>query len=162
MSLLWQRLSPPSSGTSSLVLQSDPDKASPAREEGCQGIPRVLVITTVMPIIEGDPGDTKYVASDIPFTNLDHLTDGTHVCAKPDLYYGARPEQLHRQVRRHLSGLVVLSTQDDLSRWCRTTSLKSKGGRIAVSGISASVVRWDWRRPWVPKRPVFRGSRARR
>ncbi|KAH8659395.1 hypothetical protein BGZ61DRAFT_465310 [Ilyonectria robusta] len=161
VSLLWQRLSLPSSGTSSLVLQSDPDKASPAREEGCQGIPRVLVITTVMPIIEGDPGDTKYVASDIPLTNLDHLTDGTHVCAKPDLYYGARPEQLHRQVRRQLRGLVILSMQDDLSV-VPNNFVEVKGGRIAVSGISASVVRWDWRRPWVPKRPVFRGSRARR
>ncbi|KAH6961871.1 hypothetical protein BKA56DRAFT_700329 [Ilyonectria sp. MPI-CAGE-AT-0026] len=68
-----------------------------------------------MPIIEGDPGDIFYVAGDIPFTNLDHLTDGTLVCAKPDLYYSARPEQLHRQVRRQLSGLVVLSTHDNLS-----------------------------------------------
>ncbi|KAH8649398.1 hypothetical protein BGZ61DRAFT_469600 [Ilyonectria robusta] len=35
------------------------------------------VTASVMPMIEGDPGDTKCVASDIPFTNLDHLTDGS-------------------------------------------------------------------------------------
>ncbi|KAH7115644.1 hypothetical protein EDB81DRAFT_668902 [Dactylonectria macrodidyma] len=72
------------------------------------------VTASVIPIIEGDPGDTKCVASDVPFTNLDHLTDGSLVCAKPDLYYGARPEQLHRKVREELSNLIVPSTQDDL------------------------------------------------
>ncbi|KAH8651797.1 hypothetical protein BGZ61DRAFT_468749 [Ilyonectria robusta] len=127
VSLLWQRLSPPLSSISSLVLQSDPDKASPAREEGCQGILRVLVIITVMLIIEGDPGDVKYIASNIPFTNLDYLMDGTY----------------------QLRGLVVLLTQDDLSV-VPNNFVKVKGGRIAVSGISASV------------RPVFWGSQARR
>ncbi|KAK7421021.1 hypothetical protein QQZ08_010142 [Neonectria magnoliae] len=72
------------------------------------------VTASVIPIIEGDPGDTRCVASDVPFANLDHLTDGSLVCAKPDLYYGARPEQLHPKVRAELSNLVVPSTQDDL------------------------------------------------
>lgn len=34
--------------------------------------------------------------------------------AKPDLYYGARPEQLDRRVRDELSGHIIPSTQDDL------------------------------------------------
>ncbi|KAH7111464.1 hypothetical protein B0J13DRAFT_600453 [Dactylonectria estremocensis] len=72
------------------------------------------VTASEMPIIEGDPGDTKCVASDVPFTNLDYLTGGSRVCAKPDLYYGARPEQLHEDVRQALSNLIVPSTQDDL------------------------------------------------
>ncbi|KAJ4182637.1 hypothetical protein NW767_013782 [Fusarium falciforme] len=67
-----------------------------------------------MPIIEGDPGDTRCIASDVPFTNLEHLTDGSLVCAKPDLYYGARPEQLHPKLRQELNNFVVPSTQGDL------------------------------------------------
>jgi hypothetical protein len=30
---------------------------------------------------------------------LNHLTDGTLVPGNPDCYYGARPEQLNRQIR---------------------------------------------------------------
>ncbi|KAJ0131276.1 LysM domain-containing protein [Fusarium oxysporum f. sp. albedinis] len=55
------------------------------------------VTASVIPIIEGDPGDTRCIASDISFTNLDHLMDGSLVCAKPDLYHRARPEQLHKE-----------------------------------------------------------------
>ncbi|RKL09692.1 hypothetical protein BFJ70_g16629 [Fusarium oxysporum] len=51
---------------------------------------------------------------DISFTNIDHLTDVSLICAKPDLYYGARPEQLHKEVRRVLDNYIVPSTQDDL------------------------------------------------
>ncbi|KAF5024697.1 hypothetical protein F66182_3226 [Fusarium sp. NRRL 66182] len=72
------------------------------------------VVATVIPIIEGDAGDPRGVASDIAFSNLDHLTDGSLVCAKPDLYYGARPEQLNKEVREALSNFIIPSTQDDL------------------------------------------------
>ncbi|KAI8724318.1 hypothetical protein NCS52_00000600 [Fusarium sp. LHS14.1] len=72
------------------------------------------VATSVMPIIGGDPGDTKCIAGDVPFTNLEHLTDGSLVCAKPDLYYGAQPEQLHPKLRQELNNFVVPSTQSDL------------------------------------------------
>ncbi|KAG9249402.1 uncharacterized protein F5Z01DRAFT_631794 [Emericellopsis atlantica] len=72
------------------------------------------VMTTVMPIIEGAVGDTKCVAGEIPFTNLDHLTDGTLAAANPDRYYGARPEQLRGTVRAQLSGRIIPSTQEDL------------------------------------------------
>ncbi|PWI64276.1 hypothetical protein PCL_11308 [Purpureocillium lilacinum] len=72
------------------------------------------VITDVIPLIEGTVRDRKCVARQTPFTNLDHLTDGTLVAASPDLCYGARPEQLDRRVRDVLSGRVVPSTQADL------------------------------------------------
>ncbi len=49
------------------------------------------VTASVIPIIQGDIGDSKCVAGEIPFTNLDHLTDGSLVPGNPDLYYGARP-----------------------------------------------------------------------
>jgi len=72
------------------------------------------VTTTVIPAIEGNVGDTKCVAGEIPFTNLDHLTDGTLVPGNPDLYYGARPEQIDRNIRSKLEGQIVPSTQHDL------------------------------------------------
>ena len=72
------------------------------------------VTTSVIPIIEGDIGDNKCVAGQIRFTNLDHLTDGSLVPGNPDLYYGARPEQLDRQVRAELGGRIIPSTQQDL------------------------------------------------
>jgi hypothetical protein len=72
------------------------------------------VTTSVIPIIEGEIRDAKCVAGDIPFTNLDHLTDGTLAPGKPDLFYGARPEQLDRRIRDELSGSIIPSTQEDL------------------------------------------------
>lgn len=72
------------------------------------------VMTTVIPIVEGDVGDTKCVAGEIPFTNLDHLTNGTLVPGNPDLYYGARPEQLDRRIRMELGSHIMPSTQEDL------------------------------------------------
>ncbi|KAL7940084.1 hypothetical protein V8C42DRAFT_356486 [Trichoderma barbatum] len=49
------------------------------------------ITTSVVPIIEGNVGDRN-----------------------PDIYYGARPEQLHPQLRNALRGCVVPSTQSDL------------------------------------------------
>lgn len=72
------------------------------------------VTTSVIPSIEGDIRDAKCVSGEIPFTNLDPLTDGTLVPGNPDIYYGARPEQLNRRVRDKLSGHIIPSTQDDL------------------------------------------------
>ncbi|RWA10175.1 hypothetical protein EKO27_g4938 [Xylaria grammica] len=72
------------------------------------------VVSTVIPIIEGEVGDGKSVAGQVPFTNLEHLTDGFLVPGNPDRYYGARPEQLDRQVRTQLGGHIVPSTQHNL------------------------------------------------
>ncbi|KAK3321448.1 hypothetical protein B0T19DRAFT_445206 [Cercophora scortea] len=72
------------------------------------------VTASVIPLIIGDVGDSKCVAGEIPFTNLDDLTDDSLVPGNPDLYYGARPEQLDRKVRAELEGCIVPSTQQDL------------------------------------------------
>jgi len=72
------------------------------------------VTESVIPVIEGKTRDAKCISGGIPFTNLDHLTDGTLVPGNPDRYYGARPEQLDRRVRTHLSGHIIPSTQHDL------------------------------------------------
>lgn len=83
------------------------------QREDAQASKERQVTTTIIPIIEGDVGDKKCVAGEIPFTNLDHLTDGTLVPGNPDIYYGARPEQLDRSIRKNLGGHVVPSTQED-------------------------------------------------
>ena len=69
---------------------------------------------TVVPIIEGKITDNKCVEGDVLFNNLAPLTDDMLTAAKPDLYCGARPEQLNRRVRDDLSSYIIPSTQDDL------------------------------------------------
>ncbi|KXX77155.1 hypothetical protein MMYC01_207569, partial [Madurella mycetomatis] len=97
------------------------------------------VTTSVIPIIEGDVGDNKCVAGEIPFTNLDHLTDGSLVPGNPDRYYGARPEQLDREVRTKLGDRIIPSTQHDLPI-APNFSLAAKGpdGSSAVAQRQAS------------------------
>ncbi|KAI1148846.1 hypothetical protein F4825DRAFT_432629 [Nemania diffusa] len=68
----------------------------------------------VMPILEGRVEDAGCVNGKIPFGNLDHLTDKTLVAGNPDRYYGARPEQLARQVRTQLHQYIVPSTDGSL------------------------------------------------
>ncbi|KAF2690374.1 hypothetical protein K458DRAFT_474582 [Lentithecium fluviatile CBS 122367] len=72
------------------------------------------VSEAVIPIIEGNIRDAKCRAGGIPFTNLDPLTDGAIKPGNPDIYYGARPEQLHRNIRNEIGGLIIPSTQHDL------------------------------------------------
>lgn len=72
------------------------------------------VSENVIPLIAGRIRDARCVAGGIPFGNLDPLTDSTLKPGNPDLYYGARPEQLRRDVRTELSGRIEPSTQSDL------------------------------------------------
>lgn len=69
---------------------------------------------SVIPTIEGKIGDVKCRSGEIPFTNLDPLMDGTLKPGNPDIYYGARPEQLSRKVRDELNGRIIPLTQHDL------------------------------------------------
>jgi hypothetical protein len=55
-------------------------------------------------IIEGNIGDERCRSGGVSFNNLDHLTDGTLKSGNPNIYYGARPEQLNRNVRDKLKG----------------------------------------------------------
>ena len=72
------------------------------------------VTEKVFPIIEGDIGDSKCTDGGIPFTNLKSLTNDKLAHANPDLYYGARPEELDHRIRKQLGGHIVPSTQEDL------------------------------------------------
>ena len=92
----------------------------------------------VIPTIEGEIRDDKCVQGDVYFTNLDPLTKDKLKVAKPDLYYGARPEQLDRKVREELSGHIIASKQDNLPM-APNFFLAAKGpdGSLAVAGRQA-------------------------
>ncbi|KAK4075189.1 hypothetical protein Purlil1_12774 [Purpureocillium lilacinum] len=45
---------------------------------------------------------TALTPTEFPFTNMGHLTDDSLEPGNPDLYYGARPEQLGRTVRKKI------------------------------------------------------------
>lgn len=96
------------------------------------------VTTSIIPVIERKVNDAKCVSGGIPFNNLTHLTDGTLVPGNPDLYHGARPEQLDRRVRDELGNMIIPSTQHDLPmlpNFCMAA--KGPDGSLAVAGRQA-------------------------
>jgi hypothetical protein len=92
----------------------------------------------VIPTVEGKIKDAKSRSGGIPLTNFDPLTDGTLKASNPDVYYGARPEQLSRKVRDELGGQIIPSTQHDLPM-VPNFFLAAKGpdGSLAVAGRQA-------------------------
>ncbi|KMW68959.1 hypothetical protein BDDG_13161 [Blastomyces dermatitidis ATCC 18188] len=92
------------------------------------------VTTSVIPIIEGDVDDPKCTGGGYLLGNLAPLTDGTLAQAKPDHFYGARPEQLNRRIRNELCNYIIPSTQDDLPM-IPNFFLEAKGpdGSLAVA-----------------------------
>jgi hypothetical protein len=115
------------------------EKFSDFRQADTDAFKEDQVMKSVIPIIEGKITGTKCVSGNILFTNLEHLTDSTLVPGNPDLYYGARPEQLNRRVRSELSDRIVPSTQHDLPI-VPNFFLAAKGpdGSIAVAARQAS------------------------
>lgn len=97
------------------------------------------VTTSVIPVIEGVIKDARCTSGGITFGNLEPLTDGTIVSGNPDIYYGARPEQLDPRVRKELGGLIIPSTQDNLPI-CPNFFMAAKGpdGSLAVASRQAS------------------------
>jgi hypothetical protein len=97
------------------------------------------VSETVIPFIEGNTtGDTKCRSGGIPFMNLEHLTKAALVPGNPDIFIGARPEQLEWQVRSELSGSIVPSTQRDLPILPNFfLEIKGPDGSFAVAGRQA-------------------------
>ena len=106
------------------------------------------VTKKVIPIIEGKIEDERCVEGDVLFTNFtsltqdycmkDELVDSELTAAKPDLYYGARPEQLRREIRDKLSRHIIPSKQDHLPI-APNFFLEAKGpdGFLSVAGKQA-------------------------
>lgn len=70
-----------------------------------------LVIAKILPVLEGKWEDSFPTGGGQLFNNLAHLTDGTLVQAKPDLYHGARPNQLKHSIRKDLSNMLIPTRQ---------------------------------------------------
>jgi hypothetical protein len=68
------------------------------------------VTTGVIPLIEGKYAHMNCRGQDLLFGNLAPLTNGTLTVAKPDQFFGARPESLKKQIRNELSRYIVPST----------------------------------------------------
>jgi hypothetical protein len=71
------------------------------------------VMIDLVPVISGLHQNDHFSARKTKFGNLEPLTDGTIAPANPDLFYGARPEQLDRRIRDKLSGCIIPSTMED-------------------------------------------------
>ncbi|KAI9040775.1 uncharacterized protein KD926_007719 [Aspergillus affinis] len=72
-----------------------------------------LVIKKILPILDGPQQQSSFFhdGGNHPFTNLAPLTTGTLANAKPDIYYGAPPYQLHYRVREQLSNQIIPTRQ---------------------------------------------------
>ena len=66
------------------------------------------VMGKVIPMIQST--DTNFTGN-VPFNNLADMMRGKGHKAKPDRFYGARPEQLHLDVRDKLQALVIPALQ---------------------------------------------------
>lgn len=71
------------------------------------------VLANVIPTILGPSQASRNCARNTAFANLEPLTDGTIAAPKPDIYYGAYPEQLARPARNELAGHIMPSTMLD-------------------------------------------------
>ncbi|KAL2372402.1 hypothetical protein RJZ57_003147 [Blastomyces gilchristii] len=92
------------------------------------------VTISVNPVLDGDIGDHKCVGGEYSFGNLAPLTDGTLSSAKPDHFFGARPEQLNHSIREALSDQIIPSTQDDLPMMPNFfLEVKGPDGSLAVT-----------------------------
>ncbi|KAG5763567.1 hypothetical protein H9Q72_008331 [Fusarium xylarioides] len=68
------------------------------------------VLATVIPTILGPSQTSRNCARNTVFSALEPLTDNTITAAKPDIYWGAYPEQLTLLARNELAGHIMPST----------------------------------------------------
>ncbi|KAI1746445.1 hypothetical protein F4782DRAFT_524470 [Xylaria castorea] len=92
------------------------------------------ILADVIPTILGPKNPRHPSARNTSFGNFEHLTDGTIAPAKPDIYYGAYPEQLARSAREELSRHIVPSTMRDKPMVPNFfVEVKGPDGNIAVA-----------------------------
>ncbi|KAI9670795.1 MAG: hypothetical protein M1817_003906 [Caeruleum heppii] len=74
-----------------------------------EALTEAMVMRKPFRIISGDANISS--ASELPFGNLEPLTNGTLVDAKPDFYDGVQPTKIDRRIRQELSSHIIPSTQ---------------------------------------------------
>lgn len=98
------------------------------------------VRTNVIPVIQGTIKNSQTVSGEVLFLNLTPFTTDEKVTSgKPDVYHGARPEQLKRPIRKELSHLIIPSTQEDLPILpSHFTAIKGPDGNAAIAKRQAT------------------------
>ncbi|KAH6955694.1 hypothetical protein BKA56DRAFT_234345 [Ilyonectria sp. MPI-CAGE-AT-0026] len=89
------------------AFQKEHDKVNPKGDVMREIIP---VMREIIPVISGDANIPN--SGDVAFNNLDSITDGTTVAAKPDFYDGAHLEDIDPAVENNLDGLIIPSTSN--------------------------------------------------
>ena len=77
------------------------------KEKNQDAMTENAIMSKAFPVITGTPDISSQ--ENLAFGNLQDLTDGSLAKAKPDLYDGARPADLNKQVRSSLGPYVVPS-----------------------------------------------------
>ncbi len=77
-------------------------------KKNMQALTEGTVMSKAFPIITGDADIPSQ--ENIPFGNLEDLTDGSITKAQPDFYDGSRPAELDKQIRGELGPYIVPST----------------------------------------------------
>ena len=96
------------------------------------------VTNKIMPFIAGKSKEHKYIEEDIYFTNFAPLIEDNLTTARPDVYYGASPQQIRREIRDKLSDQIIPSKQKNLPM-LPNFFLEAKGpdGSMAVADRQA-------------------------
>lgn len=94
----------------SLSLSTYPEEEFQKFWKACDtSLTEAKVMSAAIPIMVGTTSDIPS-AENLIFNNLKPLTDGSLVAAKPDLYDGTRPENIHPHVRGELGSVILPST----------------------------------------------------
>lgn len=82
------------------------------QHSACEAKDEDDIMIDVIPVIHGKQKEHFY-ARTTTFRNLDPLMAGSPVAPDPDLYYGARPDQLDRIIRDQLNKHIIPSTMEN-------------------------------------------------
>ncbi|PHH66770.1 hypothetical protein CDD81_5902 [Ophiocordyceps australis] len=104
------------------------------KREDTHAIKKTHVISKIFPFITGVNRHPHYRADNIAFNNLAHLGQIALVAARPDLYYGAHPEQLNLRIRQALGAYIIPSTEIEVPLAPNFfVQVKSPGGSFAAA-----------------------------
>jgi hypothetical protein len=99
------------------------------------------VLANVIPAILGPSQATDNCARNTAFSTLEPLTDGTITAAKPNIYWGAYPEELAPAVRNELAGHIVPSTMPE--KPIAPNVFLEVNGPDGTAGVATRQVRYD-------------------
>lgn len=82
------------------------------QDSACKAKDEDDIMIDVIPVIHGKQ-KKHFFARTTKLGNLDPLMAGSPIASNLDLYYGARPDQLNRNIRDQLNNHIIPSTMED-------------------------------------------------